>query len=777
MSATQFHYSSQQFVDLLGQAISHNNTFTKYKIDKLFIVPDNQILRDIRESDNPTTMYGFIQSSDRNVFARSREGRYQDMMLGIHFDSGLKFYHNIDRFSNHSFNSYTECYTNVMNTLNNLNLFRAEENFADITHYANIISHMLIAMSWARLQVTRPLLRFFSNNHGTDTPFHYLVRQTSFLSHNEGIFITKAGLDEIIGVEYLPGVSCISGTFRLEEVTQNNAARILDFCTDDLSRTIPVLYTNGDYPSFHTFFLDINLASNDYSRSRPIFLNSVHSGRLDALLNDFDLELLVAFDQPYVEDTNLVPVDSFYNAGRGMQNMSAPLSKIESYINMVFCVLSQRYVPKSSAVGFSAIDKDGDATTIYFNRQDIFNQLAEHVFWVCDNCGSRSYNQSDTFYEVIEDFTDLIDYLNNNYQDTSDIVDELHSWIQSRQDEEGPEDDRYCRNCGMGDDSNHYDRFFTLDTDRLNNVLAPFNKELATARFYSDTGYFVRDKDSDTTIDFNNLSDDYFVNDYSYRPDTLDFIVAKNEEQKSNLLYMGLEWEMDDGGTNNMLSFAINSALSKNKKQSWTMSDGSLSDGIEIATMPATLQAHMTEFDYDTACTLASSLGYRGHDVGTAGIHVHMNRRFFGNDAKIQMYKGALMALVLERNWDDFVKFSRRRYSRIEQWANKKDFLQALPANPTADDYQDTFAKKYGQDKYVALNTNNRSTFELRIFKSTLKANTIKATLQLVSNLAEWVKSHDLADAQSVSFDDIINHKQYKELTEYWQVAKERGIE
>jgi hypothetical protein len=154
-----------------------------------------------------------------------------------------------------------------------------------------------------------------------------------------------------------------------------------------------------------------------------------------------------------------------------------------------------------------------------------------------------------------------------------------------------------------------------------------------------------------------------------------------------------------------------------------------------------------------------------------------MSRKFFGKDSKIQLYKGAIMALVLERHWDNFVRFSRRRYNRIEQWANKKDMLMRMPKDATSDDVEKSFISSYGFDKYVALNTTKSATFELRIFKSTLKPSTIKATLQLVHNFAHWVKANDLAAAQTVEFEDIINYQPHKELTEYWQVAKEREIQ
>jgi hypothetical protein len=152
---------------------------------------------------------------------------------------------------------------------------------------------------------------------------------------------------------------------------------------------------------------------------------------------------------------------------------------------------------------------------------------------------------------------------------------------------------------------------------------------------------------------------------------------------------------------------------------------------------------------------------------------VHINRNFFSDDRKMQLYRASLMALVMERNWEDFVKFTRRRYNRLDQWAKKQKLADNLNPDITTDGMVTKVMSEYGNgDKYLALNLRNSDTFELRIFRSTLKADSMKATLQFVSNFAHWCKYNNLAKAQTATIDDIINYKEYPELKEYWEQNK-----
>jgi hypothetical protein len=199
----------------------------------------------------------------------------------------------------------------------------------------------------------------------------------------------------------------------------------------------------------------------------------------------------------------------------------------------------------------------------------------------------------------------------------------------------------------------------------------------------------------------------------------------------------------------------------------YAMHDGSLSDGFEMATMPATLNYHMNYINYKDAFDVASALGYRAHDTRTCGLHVHINRRFFGSAKATQGIKAAFMTLILERNWSEMVKFSRRDYHHIEEWANARDLSDDVYSDDTDSEIVGKFYDKY-DDKYVAVNTQHSNSFEIRIFRGTLRYETYIATLQFVSNLAHIAKEcTTLTRAQQITFDDIVNYNRYPELVNY----------
>lgn len=262
------------------------------------------------------------------------------------------------------------------------------------------------------------------------------------------------------------------------------------------------------------------------------------------------------------------------------------------------------------------------------------------------------------------------------------------------------------------------------------------------------------------------------IHEYSYKPD---FNLYHLGDESDSDLHLGVELEVDEAGEQGLSSRIITAVINSgiDSEYAYTMHDGSLSDGFEIATQPSSLLFHMGEVDYEGAFKVARSLGYRSHDTSSCGLHVHMNRRFFGSSRATQNIKAAFMALILERNWDSVVKFSRRNYHNLEEWADKKDFADYVYSTDSDDAIANKFLDSY-EDKYVALNTQHRNSFELRIFRGTLRYETYIATLQFVSNLAHISKAcTTLTRAQQISFEDIINFKRYAELDNY---LKTRGM-
>ena len=254
------------------------------------------------------------------------------------------------------------------------------------------------------------------------------------------------------------------------------------------------------------------------------------------------------------------------------------------------------------------------------------------------------------------------------------------------------------------------------------------------------------------------------IEDYDYEIEP-EFFCDKSSDED---FYMGVELEVDNGGDDDHSILILENILGTD--YAYYMRDGSLNNGFEIAMMPSTLayvNKHKQKFK--DAFKYLSSLDYRSHDTSTCGLHIHFDRDAFGTKPSVQKLKAAYLALILERNWGQITKFARRTRSQMNSWAvNKK-----LVADVYHDDNESSFTKKFEEkymdrSKYNALNCNHRYTFELRIFKGTLNANTYLATMQFTHNLINVAKQcKTLDEAQQVKFADIISYKSYPELTKY----------
>ena len=82
-------------------------------------------------------------------------------------------------------------------------------------------------------------------------------------------------------------------------------------------------------------------------------------------------------------------------------------------------------------------------------------------------------------------------------------------------------------------------------------------------------------------------------------------------------------------------------------------------------------------------------------------------------------------------------------------------------------------AKNSCAGRYTAVNLTNSETVELRLFRGTLKLNTLKATLQFVNHLCEVTLSLHDTDLQDMSWFDFLELISEPELIQY---LKERRL-
>lgn len=135
----------------------------------------------------------------------------------------------------------------------------------------------------------------------------------------------------------------------------------------------------------------------------------------------------------------------------------------------------------------------------------------------------------------------------------------------------------------------------------------------------------------------------------------------------------------------------------------------------------------------------------------------------FGATQAEQDEKIGHVLYLFERFWQELLRFSRRTQRQVAQWAARYG-------------YKDTgreimeHAKKAYQGRYTCVNLTNTDTIEFRIFRGTLKYNTLIATLQLVEKLCNVAVSLSEERLQALSWSDImlgIEPQRYPELVQY----------
>ena len=231
----------------------------------------------------------------------------------------------------------------------------------------------------------------------------------------------------------------------------------------------------------------------------------------------------------------------------------------------------------------------------------------------------------------------------------------------------------------------------------------------------------------------------------------------------NNIPYLGVELEVDEGGEYDKTVKKLMGILNtENKIFAYCMHDGSLNDGFEIITQPATLDYHKQNIElYKNTFNYLIKCGYLSHDTSTCGIHVHFNRDFYRDNE--ELYITRLLYLV-DKFWDEIVKFSRRNQRRIDRYSKKVDI--------SPQEYYKKSNKSENHDyHYYAVNISNQNTIEFRMFKGSLNINTFIATLQFVNNCIVCARERSAEEIQSMDFEELITGRCCKN---YWKTRKDK---
>ena len=195
-------------------------------------------------------------------------------------------------------------------------------------------------------------------------------------------------------------------------------------------------------------------------------------------------------------------------------------------------------------------------------------------------------------------------------------------------------------------------------------------------------------------------------------------------------LYMGVELEIDYGGECDENAEAICDIANSCHKHLYCKHDGSINEGFEMVSHPMTLRYHMCTMPWEHIFSKALDMDYRSHQTSTCGLHIHVNRSFFGNTYASQEEAIGRVVYFVENHWNELLKFSRRTEANINRWASRYGI------STTAKDTYNN-AKCNCSGRYVAVNLENENTVEFRMFRGTLRYESFIATLQLVEEICK----------------------------------------
>lgn len=237
--------------------------------------------------------------------------------------------------------------------------------------------------------------------------------------------------------------------------------------------------------------------------------------------------------------------------------------------------------------------------------------------------------------------------------------------------------------------------------------------------------------------------------------------IDSNTSHDSNYLYLGVELETDSYDQRGEAADELY-RHSNGERLFHMEQDSSLSNGIEIISMPCTLDYHRNSFPWAEISSTAREYGAKSNDVSTCGLHIHFNRSFIqGNED----YTTLKLLYVFEKFWESLVKFSRRKGDDWKHYAQRY-YDEFLPCYDPETKLYETRRK----GRYFAVNLRNENTIEIRLFKGTLKVSTILASLEMVDYLVRLCRDIGIKKLQQITWAELtgkISPKEYPNLVNY----------
>jgi hypothetical protein len=240
-------------------------------------------------------------------------------------------------------------------------------------------------------------------------------------------------------------------------------------------------------------------------------------------------------------------------------------------------------------------------------------------------------------------------------------------------------------------------------------------------------------------------------------------------------IYLGLELEMeikDDYNRHDkaeQLLNAIGMAQIEGRNYQYALceSDGSLNRGFEMVTGYTGLDTHAKQLEFFKA----PFRGAKSHDTSTCGLHVHICK------SDMSLLHCAKMVLFINESANQKLirAIARRDGASYSKILNKKASYQWLKANKGSS--KERRIQSLNGDRYEALNFQNEKTIEFRIFKGTLKYESIMASLEFTYATWHFCKDTSTNDLTTEKFLDFICEPENKKHSRFLRAyLKDKGF-
>jgi hypothetical protein len=237
----------------------------------------------------------------------------------------------------------------------------------------------------------------------------------------------------------------------------------------------------------------------------------------------------------------------------------------------------------------------------------------------------------------------------------------------------------------------------------------------------------------------------YQIHSASYKPNPI------FHGKEKNGLYVGIEIEAENEGdyNNDDIAKELLESFSDNENNFYIKNDGSLNHGLEVVSHPYTITKILKCTWLSDVLNMLDSHGFKSHNTSTCGLHVHLSRSAFIDS----MHQTRFAWYIYESGYT--VPIARRGFNSYCIKVNKH----------LSDNHPDNDS----QSRYEAVNFENTHTIEVRVFKGTLKLETIYNTLLFLDAVFHWTETVRLPILSSITRDKeflkfITNKPKYTKL-------------